>query len=281
LTPTPIAEGFEPRQAYCFAIFGEKASLENVLLPIARAKGADLYLPTGEISDTLIYRIAKDASADGRPLVMFTVADCDPAGHQMSVSIARKLQAFRDLLFPKLRSEVVPIALTVKQVRELGLPSTPLKETEKRADRWRQAFGVEQTEIDALATLQPNTLREIVERAFEPYFDSTLADRVDEAEAEWTEAARQVVDEQVDPATLATLREEAAERLTQFQSAIDDINARCRLAAGEHFSLPAIDVPEPDFDEDVERQALVSFDDTWVEATRALIARKQYGNGHD
>src|SRR5262249_39136811 len=249
---------------------------ENVLLPIARAKGADLYLPTGEISDTLIYRIAKDASADGRPLVMFTVADCDPAGHQMSVSIARKLQAFRDLLFPKLRSEVVPIALTVKQVCELGLPSTPLKETEKRADRWRQAFGVEQTEIDALATLQPNTLREIVERAFEPYFDSTLADRVDEAEAEWTEAARQVVDEQVDPATLATLREEAAERLTQFQSAIDDINARCRLAAGEHFSLPAIDVPEPDFDEDVERQALVSFDDTWVEATRALIARKQY-----
>src|SRR5262249_56048373 len=93
LTPTPFAEGFEPRQAYAFAMFGEKASLEDVLLPIARAKQADLYLPTGEISDTLIHRIAKDAAADGRPLVMFTLADCDPAGHQMTVSIGRKLQA--------------------------------------------------------------------------------------------------------------------------------------------------------------------------------------------
>src|SRR6516165_6100325 len=98
------------------------------------------YLPTGEISDTLIYKIASDANFDGRPLVMFTLSDCDPAGRQMSVSIGRKLQAFRDLFFPKLRFEVVPVALTVEQVRELRLPSTPLKETEKRADRWREAF---------------------------------------------------------------------------------------------------------------------------------------------
>ena len=270
-----------PSSSASFAIFGEKASLEDVLLPIARAKGADLYLPTGEISDTLIHRIAKDADDDGRPLVMFTVADCDPAGHQMSVSIGRKLQAFHDLLFPDLQFEVVPVALTVEQVRDLGLPSTPLKETEKRADRWRAAFGVEQTEIDALATLQPATLREIVERAFEPYFDDTLATRVEQAEAEWTEAAQQAVDAQVDPETLATLREEAAERLTQLQSAIDDINERCRLAAGDHFSLPVIDVPEPEIDEAAERQALVNFDDTWIKATRALIARKQYGNGQN
>ena len=77
---------------------------------------ADLYLPSGEISDTLIYRIAKDANDDGRPLVLFTLADCDPSGWQMAVSIARKLQAFRDLLFPDLRFEVVPVALNPDQV---------------------------------------------------------------------------------------------------------------------------------------------------------------------
>ena len=82
-------------------IFGEKTSLEEVLLPVARAHEADLYLPSGEISDTLIHRIAKDAAEDGRPLVMITVSDCDPAGYQMPVSIGRKLQAFRDLLFPR------------------------------------------------------------------------------------------------------------------------------------------------------------------------------------
>jgi hypothetical protein len=193
MVPAPVAEGFEPRQAYHFVIFGEKASLEDAVLPIAKAKQADLYLATGEISDTLLYRIAKDAAADGRPMVMFTLADCDPAGSQMSVSIGRKLQAFKDLLFPKLRFEVMPVALTVEQVRELGLPSTPLKETEKRADRWRAAFGVEQTEIDALATLQPDVLRQIIEAAFQPYYDDTLEARVDEAQADWMVRAQAAI----------------------------------------------------------------------------------------
>jgi hypothetical protein len=279
MEPAPVAEGFVPRQAFHFVMFGEKASLEDVVLPIARAKQADLYLPTGEISDTLLYRIAKDAAADGRPMVMFTLADCDPAGYQMAVSIGRKLQAFRDFRFPKLKFEIVPLALTVEQVRELGLPSTPLKETEKRADRWRQAFGVEQTEIDALATLQPNILRQIIEAAFEPYYDASLEDRVDAARADWMAQAQAAIDEQVDPAVLAALRAEATEQLSEVQSVIADLNERFRLAA-DRFTLPAIEVPPPELDEDVERQALVNFDDTWVEATRALIARKQYGNGH-
>jgi hypothetical protein len=275
LEPKPIAVGFEPRQAFHFVLFGEKASLEDVALPIARAKEADLYLPTGEISDTLLYHIAKDAAEDGRPMVMFTLADCDPAGHQMSVSIGRKLQAFRDLLFPQLRFEVVPVALTVNQVRELGLPSTPLKETEKRADRWREAFGVEQTEIDALGTLQPGVLREIVERAFDPYFDRTLEGRVREAENEWLSEAQRAIDAQIDPAVLAVLREEAAGRLAELESLIADINERLRLAA-DRFTLPVIELPEPEVDEDIVRQALVKFDDNWIAATQALIRRKAY-----
>src|SRR5262245_62625743 len=280
LEPIPIAEGFVARQAFHFVIFGEKASLEDVLLPIARANEADLYLPTGEISDTLLYRIAKDANNDGRPMVLFTLADCDPAGYQMAVSIGRKLQAFRDYRFPKLKFEIVPIALTVEQVRELGLPSTPLKETEKRANRWRQAFGVEQTEIDALATLRPDVLRQIIEAAFEPYYDSSLEDRVDDARTDWMAQAQAVIDEQVDPEVLAVLRAEATEQLAGIQSIIADLNERFRLAA-DRFTLPAIEVPRPELDDDAERQALVSLNDSWVTATRALIARKQYGNGHD
>ena len=154
LDPVPHAVAFVPRQAFHFAIFGEKSSLEDIVRPIAEQFEADLYLPTGEISDTLVYQIAKDADDDGRPgLVMFTLSRiCDPAGHQMPVSIARKLQAFHDLFFPDLRFEVVRVALTPEQVEQEGLPSTPLKETEKRASRWREAFGIDQTEIDALTT---------------------------------------------------------------------------------------------------------------------------------
>jgi hypothetical protein len=236
-----------------------------------------LYLPTGEISDTLLYRIAHDGNDDGRPMVVFCLADCDPAGHQMPVSIGRKLQAFRDLLFPKLRFEVVPVALSVEQVRELGLPSTPLKETEKRADRWREAFGVEQTEIDALATLRPDVLREILERAFDPYFDRTLERRVSLAQTEWNQRAEEALQGQIDQEALEELRAEAADRLAELDDAITDLNQRLRFAADD-FILPEIEVPQPEA-QDAARQALVSFDDDWVATTRALIARKQYGIG--
>src|SRR5215831_20904560 len=183
-------------------------------------------------------------------------------GRQMSVSIGRKLQAFRDLLFPKFRFEVVPVALTVEQVQELGLPSTPLKETEKRASRWREAFGVEQTEIDALATLRPNVLRGIIEAAFQPYYDDTLEDRVDEARTDWTTRAQAAIDEQVDPEVLAALRAEATERLSELESVIADLNERFQLA-GDRFDLPVIEVPQPEIDMDASRLALIGLNDSW------------------
>jgi hypothetical protein len=276
LEPVAFAEGFEPRQAYQFVIFGEKASLGDIIEPVAREKQADAYVNTGEISDTRLYEIARDAAKDGRPLVVFTMTDCDPSGYQMAVSIGRKLQALRDLFFPQLQFEIVPVALLVEQVRELGLPSTPLKETEKRADRWKSAFGVEQTEIDALAALQPDLLRQILERAFDPYWDSTLESRVEQAKEEWDEQAAEAIRAQIDPQKLDALREEAGEKLAELQDAIDSINERVRLEAGDRFRLPLIEVPQAKIDDDPDRQALVSFDDDWVAATRALIRRKAY-----
>jgi hypothetical protein len=270
LEPFPFVTGFIARQAYQFAIFGEKASLEDVVLPIARRNEADLYLGAGEISDTHAHQIASDAAADGRPLVVFTLTDCDPAGYQMSVSLGRKLQALRDLLFTDLKFELVPVALTVDQVRELGLPSTPLKETEKRASRWREAFGIDQTEIDALATLRPDVLRELIERAFDPYLDRTLEARVEQAHDQWRESAQQAINDQVDLEHLQAIREQAAERLAEMEETIAEINERVRVTAGDHFTLPQIEVPEPEVSEDAARQALVRFDDDWVAATRAL-----------
>ncbi len=58
LEPYAGVTGFEGRQPYALTIFGEKTSLEDVLLPIAHRFQADLYLPAGEISDTLLYRMS-------------------------------------------------------------------------------------------------------------------------------------------------------------------------------------------------------------------------------
>ena len=147
---------FKPRQPNRLVFFGEKTSLDDVLGPLAEELSADLYLTGGQISDTLLHQMAKDAVTDGRPLVVFTFSDFDPAGYwDMPTVIGRKLQALRDLLFPTLEFKVVHAALGPEQVRELDLPSSPLKEGEKRASKWLEIYGSEQTEIDALATLKP------------------------------------------------------------------------------------------------------------------------------
>ena len=122
--------------------------------------------------------MAKIGADDGRPMVVLYFSDCDPSGWNMPIEVGRKLQAFKACLYPELEFEVHRVALTPDQVRQYGLPSTPLKETEKRGDAWRTATGVEQTEIDALASLQPDLLRQITRNAIEPFYDDTLDWRV-------------------------------------------------------------------------------------------------------
>jgi hypothetical protein len=270
---------FTGRQPYHLALFCEKSSSEDVLLPTARRYGADLYLPTGEISDTLLHQMARDAADDGRPMKVFTVADCDPAGHQMPISIGRKLQALRDLKFPDLDFEVLPVALTVDQVRELDLPSTPLKETERRADAWREAFDVEQTELDALATLRPEVFRSIVEAAISPYFDRTLELKVARAYQTWRPLAQAVLEEHIDGDHLAGIRETTAAKLAEIEDEIEKLNTALRQAAPQWLTmlLPDIEIPTGEVDESVHRLPLISARWPWVEQTRALIERKSYG----
>jgi hypothetical protein len=277
LRPYPIATGFEVRQAYHFVIFGEKSSLESIALPVARRYQADLYIPTGEISDTLIHQIARDAAADGRPLVLFTLSDCDPSGWQMPISIARKLQALKDLFFPELRFEVVRGALLPEQAKRLRLPESPLKDEEKRASRWREAFDIEQTEIDALTTPErAATLRQLLEDAFAPYIDSTLERRVEEARRAWEDEANRRVRQAADHGAIAEVRREAAAKLDELRREIDDLNQRLRDATRE-IRLPRIEVPEPENELDPSRETLVSLDADWRTATEALIRAKAYG----
>jgi hypothetical protein len=280
LEPWVYVDPFEVRQPYRLAFYGEKTSLEPILEPAALHFQADLFLPTGEISDTQMHLMASAAAEDGRSLIVFVIADFDPAGNQMAVSIGRKLQALRDLLFPELEFRLYPIALTADQVREFDLPSTPLKATEKRADRWRAEHGgLEQTEIDALATLQPRLLRRIVDQAVAPFYDRTLSNRAAQATNEWRNACQVAVDEQTDQDHLDELAARANAALESVREQIEELQRQVRIDTSDYDLPERPDIPEPEIDESLQPQPLVSTDWSWAEQTRALIARKRYGNG--
>ena len=255
-------------------LVGEKTSLEDVLTPIAESRKADLYLPSGEISDTLAYQMARIAAEDGRRMTVFYLSDCDPSGWQMPVSLARKLQALETLVFPGLEWEVRPICLTPDQVREYGLPFAPMKDTEKRADKWFAAMGVQQTEIDAIATLQPDLLREIVRDAIEPFFDTSLERRVREARAEWQQEAQAMLGQQLGPERLEQMRSEAEAKLGDLHEQVAAINDELRVDV-DGIELPEVEIPEPEIDGDY-CLPLVDSDWSHAEQCRQLIARKAY-----
>jgi hypothetical protein len=276
LQPRVGIAGFVGVQPYKLVLFGEKTSLEEVLSPIAAQHEADLYLPAGEISDTLLYRMAKVGAHDGRRMVVLCLSDCDPAGWQMPISIGRKLQAFQAFEFPELDFEVHRVALLPEQVRAHGLPSTPLKATELRADRWQQAMGVAQTEIDALAALNPELLEEMMLQALSPFYDYKLARRVREARTRWTNEAQARLEEQIDQEHLERLREEATAKLATLREEIDAVNQALRAEVGGDFDLPPPIVPEAELGSRDNGLPLLDSDWSWTEQTLALKSSKAY-----
>jgi hypothetical protein len=268
---------FEGTQSYKIVLVGEKSSLEPVLGPIAERYKADLYLPTGCLSDTLIYQMAK-IGADDRPMVVLYFSDCDPSGWNMPIEVGRKLQAFKILHFPELEFEVHRAALTVDQVRQFGLPSTPLKPEEKRADKWRQAWGVDQTEIDALATLRPELLRQVAEAAIAPFYDPDLDRIVEEAREDWIDRAITIVLDGMDVERMARIRAEATEKLDAMREQIAEFNEQLQIDVDE-FDLPAIEIPDAHVDYSLQPQALLDSWWSFTDQCKALIDSKAYRNG--
>jgi hypothetical protein len=274
LEPRVGIAGFEGRQPYKLVFFGEKSSLFDEVGPLAERFDVDLYLITGEISDTLIYRMASEA--DDRPMVVFTFADADPSGWQMPVSIGRKLQALHDLEFPDLAYEVRPVSLTPEQVRTYGLPSTPMKAGESRADAWTEAMNTEQTEIDALLVLRPGQVEALAEEAVMEFYDADLPEQVRAARREWLTEAQAVFDEHVDEGEMDRLKADAEEKLDELRESIDEIARGMQMQISDDMVLPEPVVPESTLEAHPLEEALIDSAMSFAEQSERMIARKAY-----
>ena len=182
--------GFNASQPYQLFFIGEKSSLLPILDPIASRREASIFILKGEMSAAKVSEIARFISQDKRPARIFYFSDFDPEGWAMPISVGRKLQALRDAYFPHIDVELQHIAVTPKQVRDLNLPSSPMKappenaseatkrKFEKKKNSWMDAWGgMQQTEIDSLIIGHAEELRQIAIDACAPYYDETLSNR--------------------------------------------------------------------------------------------------------
>jgi excisionase family DNA binding protein len=273
--PCFMVNGGMVAQPFRICLIGEKSSLRDILLPIAARVKGELVLPSGDLSNTLLSDIESRAASDGRPLVVLYFSDFDPSGYNMPPSVARKLQALRTLRgHDALQIQVHAVALTYEQVSRLDLPSTMLKETESRAGAWMAAWNHEQTEVDALAQLQPDVLRQIALDAIKPFFDETLDSRRSEAANRYRQQVKAELEASPEyegvKAEIEICLDLINEAINELKAAQQDGIERLNMTPVAQFDSPqpeiSAEAPEPIF----------TTDDDFVTATLKLKRLRRY-----
>jgi hypothetical protein len=126
--------------------------------------GLDLYVSRGFSSLSYLESAAQAIRADGRPATVYVLTDFDPSGFSIAERIAKELPE---------RASPTPvgirrIACTENQVRDLLLPTRPVKKKDSRTKKFLAQYGAECAELDAIP---PDTLRQTVRDALAIHMD--------------------------------------------------------------------------------------------------------------
>jgi hypothetical protein len=167
-------------QPYQLEIWCEKTTVNDILLPIGEEFGVNIVTGTGELSHTRCVQLVRRAAAGGRPVRILYVSDFDPAGMSMPVAVGRKIEFVLRNENIDADIQVRPIALTHDQCVEFRLPRTPIKASERRAERFEERFGEGATELDALEARRPGELRRMLIAEIERYYDGNLSQEIED-----------------------------------------------------------------------------------------------------
>jgi hypothetical protein len=280
LPPMPYLSLKEPviPQRYHVEIWAEKSTQNDILYPLAKRYNAVLFAGAGEVSLTRCYDLARRAKASQRPVRVLYISDFDPAGQNMPVAAARKIEhAIRDC---DIDLQVRPIALTAAQCELYNLPRTPIKEGEKRREGFEDQHGRGATELDALEALHPGTLGQIVTQEIRRCYDPTLAQRQADKVAEVRNqllalnlAAQERVGEQLD-----AIRAAQARLAEAYNSGIVELNEQ--LAAVQQAMSAELKEAKPDKIEWPEPEEGEEDDDPLFDSGRAYLEQVERFRSH-
>jgi hypothetical protein len=195
----------------------EKATMNDVLIPICQKYGINLSIGTGQMSLTRIYELMVRSIQSKRPVRIFYVSDFDNAGQFMVVQVARYIQFWLNKWNMDYDITLEPIVLTKEQVEKYQLPKSP--------------DNAESTELDALEALHPGELGSIIESWLSKFVDLGLEEKIDDEISEWEEDQREALDslqEKFDGRVQAlrlqaeALTDEIVEHINAHPEAFDD-----------------------------------------------------------
>jgi hypothetical protein len=176
--PTLTVFGPEIVEPYVIEVWAEKSTMNDILVPLARRLGVTLVTGLGELSHTHCNLLVKRVLEHQRKCRILYIADHDPAGDGMPVSIARKIEhILRRDGHDDLDIRLDPLVLTAEQVAQYDLPRIPIKDSDRRKGHFEARHGEGAVELDALEAIHPGELARIVEDAVEVYREPTRATR--------------------------------------------------------------------------------------------------------
>jgi hypothetical protein len=291
-TPTyeleePTVSGYEygsGDQPYHLEVWAEKTTMNDVLLPICQAMGANLITSAGFQSISAVIDLLRRAARSGKPVRIFYISDFDFSGKHMPKAVARQIEFWLPkYLGPAADVKLMQLALTREQVDAFNLPNAPgdTKSTNQKFER-EQSRGV--VELDALEALNPGALAQIAREALEPYIDRTLRRRLAETDTAVDASVAEQWNALIEPETerLAEIQEEMDLALTPliarreeleraFQAALEPFETdleNVRHAASEKretFDPELPPRPEPTIDEPDEDGWLFDSSRDWLD----------------
>ena len=222
--------GFEAAgQDFIVEVWIEKSTQNDWLVPLCQRRGVNLVVGIGEQSETRSRELALRSSEYRVPVRIIYISDFDPGGRSMPKAVARKVEFTIAKFDLDVDLQLIPLALTPDQCRTYNLPRTPIKDTERRKDKFEQTFGVGATELDALEALHPGELARLLNAELDNWLDVGLQRRVDSARWDLTLPLRQI-----EHAAKAKHAEEIQDLETRFQ---EIVSRPGRLAGGGCRSL--------------------------------------------
>lgn len=144
----------------------EKEALAGVLERVCHEYDLPLLPARGYPSAFTLREFAKERIMGAtRQIVVLHLGDHDPSGIDMTRDLIDRLSLFtRDTI----EIDLQRIALTMAQIKEVNPPANPAKQTDARFESYRELYGDESWELDALS---PTYLRQLVEDNVRPHID--------------------------------------------------------------------------------------------------------------
>jgi len=155
-------------------LWSEKDSVIGSIEALTDELGIRVRVGRGFLSTTRVHEIAQHFLNIGKPITVFYIGDHDPSGREIERNAGNRVWQYGA------EFDLERLAITGEDIKTWNLPPLRIKDTDTRADAFRNVHGDDCVELDALPV---HELRRRIREAVEGKLDRVAWDRAVAVEA--------------------------------------------------------------------------------------------------